>query len=285
MRSSLVTLVLLLHAVPAAAQLGPNGPPAEVVENKLPRDLEGIGIDERVGATIPADLHFLDHTGRDVRLGDYFKDGKPVMLVLAYYECPMLCTVVLNGVLDGLRELPFDVGAGFRVVTVSFDPRDDVNAAARKRDTYVNAYGKPIPDKGWDFLVMRPGDPASVKALADAVGFHYQWHADSKQFAHAAGAFVFTPSGQLARTLNGIRFPAMNLRLTLVEASEGKLGGPWDKVLLFCYHYDPNAKGYTLVAARIMRFGGLLMVVVLAVVLGRFWRRERRRARNEARAA
>jgi protein SCO1/2 len=168
---------------------------------------------------------------------------------------------------------------------VSFDPRDDVKGAARKRDTYLNAYGKPIPDKGWDFLVMRPGDAHSVKTLADAVGFHYQWHEDTKQFAHAAGAFLFTPAGQLARTLNGIRFPAMNLRLTLVEASEGKLGGAWDKVLLFCYHYDPSGKGYTLAATRIMRFGGLLMVVVLAVVLGRFWRRERRRARSEARAA
>src|SRR5262249_2244869 len=204
---------------------------------------------------------------------------------LASYECPMLCTIVLNGVLDGVRELPFDVGKGYRIVTVSFDPRDDVKGAARKRDTYLNAYGKPIPDKGWDFLIMRPGDPHSVKTLADTVGFHYQWHEDTKQFAHAAGAFVFTPDGRLARTLYGIQFPAMKLRLTLVEASEGKLGGAWDKILLFCYHYDPNGKGYTLAATRIMRFGGLLMVVVLALVLGRFWRRERRRARNEARAA
>jgi len=278
-------VTLLLYAVPAAAQLGPNPPPRAVVENKLPKELEGIGIDERVGARIPADLHFLNQDGRDVRLGDYFGDGKPVMLVLAYYECPMLCTIVLNGVVDGVRELPFDAGDGYRIVTVSFDPRDDVKGAARKRETYLNAYGKPIPPKGWDFLVMRPGDASSVRALADTVGFHYRWDEENKQFAHAAGAFLFTPSGQLARTLNGIRFPVMNLRLSLVEASEGKLGGPWDKILLFCYHYDPNSKGYALAASRIMRFGGLLMVVVLALVLGRFWLRERRRARNEARAA
>jgi len=275
---------LLLTSATAAAQLGPNPPPRAVVENKLPQELNGIGIVDRLGAQMPAELRFLNQDGREVRLGDYFGDGKPVMLVLSYYECPMLCTVVLNGVIDGIRGLPFKAGEGYRLLTVSFDPRDDVKVAARKRDSYLNAYGKPVPDKGWDFLVMRPGDAASVKTLADTVGFHYRWDEETKQFAHAAGAFVFTPDGRLARTLNGIQFPVMNLRLTLVEASEGKLGGAWDKVLLFCYHYDPSGKGYTLAATRIMRAGGFLMVVILAFFLGRFWRRERRRRQHEARA-
>src|SRR5262249_703894 len=156
-----------------------------------------------------------DQNGRDVRLGDYFTDGKPVMLVLAYYECPMLCTIVLNGVLDGVRELPFDVGKGYRIVTVSFDPRDDVKGAARKRDTYPNACGSPTPNKGWVSLIRRRGAPPRGKPPAARVGFHYRWHEDPKQFPPAAGAFVSTPDGRLARPLYGIQFPAMKLRLTL----------------------------------------------------------------------
>ena len=277
-------VTLLLTSATAAAQLGPPPPPRAVVENKVPPILVGIEIEDKLGAAIPADLRFLNQDGREVRLGDYFGDGKPVILVLAYYECPMLCTLVLNGVLDGIRALPFAAGEGYRVLTVSFDPRDNVQIATRKRESYLNAYGKPIPDRGWDFLVMRPGDADSIKTLAATIGFRYRWDEETKQFAHAAGAFVFFSSGKLARTLYGHTFDPMKFRLTLVETSDGKLGSAWDKVLLWCYHYDPSGKGYALAATRIMRAGGFLMVVIMVFFLGRFWRRERRRRHDEARA-
>ena len=276
-------VTLLLTSATAAAQLGPN-PPPRPVENKTPKMLEGIEIEDKLGAKIPADLRFLDQDGREVRLGDYFGDGKPVILVLAYYECPMLCTLVLNGVLDGLRALPFAAGEGYRVVTVSFDPRDTPEVARQKRESYVGAYGKPIPPKGWDFLVMRPGDADDIKTLAATIGFKYRWDPEQKQFAHAAGAFVFFSQGTLARTLYGHVFDPTKFRLTLVETSEGKLGSAWDKILLWCYHYDPSGKGYVLAATRIMRAGGLLMVALMVFFLGRLWRRERRRRQHEARA-
>ncbi len=274
MKRSLTMALVLMSAVAWAD-----------VEPKLPKEFQGIDIEDRHGAKLPQDLRFLDHEGREVRLGDYL-DGQPLLLVLAYYQCPMLCSIVLNGVTDGIRPLPFTPGKGFRVLTVSIDPRDTLELARGKRDTYLEAYKKPIAGpRAWDFLIQRPGDEASIKQLADTVGFRYRWDDETQQFAHAAGAFLFTPDGRLSRTLYGIQFPERELRLAIVEASEGKLGSAWDKVLLFCYHYDPSGRSYTLAVMRLVRLGAALTVLILGTFLFRLWRRERTRGRVENRTA
>src|SRR5262249_55126051 len=148
-----------------------------------------------------------------VRLGDYLDGTHPIILVLAYYQCPMLCSIVLNGVLDGMKDLGWSAGNEYRVVTVSFDPRDTLETARKKRETYIGHYGRPLPERAWDFLI---GPKETSQKLADTVGFHYRWDARTNQFAHAAGIFVFTPDGRLSRTLYGIQFPAKTLRLALV---------------------------------------------------------------------
>lgn len=237
--------------------------------NELPRELSGVGIDERPGAVPPRDVQLRDQDGKAVRFGDLLDGEHPVVLVFAYFRCPMLCSMVLNGLSAGLKELAWTPGKEFRVVTVSIDPTDTPEMAAAKRANQLEAFAKKLPDHAWDFFV---GSEAEVKRLADSVGFHYRYDESQKQYAHAAGAFLLTTDGRLSRTLYGITFPERSLRLGLVEASEGKMGGAWEKVLLFCYHYDPAAKGYVLFARRVMQLGGLLTVLVLLLLLRRVWR-------------
>lgn len=244
---------------------------ASAKDTSVPVELEGIDIEDRQGALVPRDIALRDQSGRAVTIGDYLDGKRPVMLVLAYYDCPMLCTLVINGALEEMKKLPWTAGNEYRVVVVSFDPRDTTESAAKKRLNYLDAYGRPVADKGWDFLV---GDEAQVKALAAAAGFHYRWDEGQKQFAHAAGAFVYTPDGRLSRTLYGITFPS--LKLALLEASEGKIGTVVDRVLLFCFHYDPLARGYVIATTRLVRASGALTLAALALWLLRFWRRERR---------
>lgn len=241
--------------------------------NDVPKPLVGIEIVDKRGADLPKDLTFTNHEGKTVTLGSYFS-GKPVILVMAYYECPMLCTVVLNGLNAGLRDLAWKPGKDFRVVTVSFDKRDTVEAAKKKRDVYLKAYGRPVDPGGWDFLI---GDERSVVELAKTIGFGYRWDEKTDQFAHAAGAFVLSPNGKLSHTLLGIQFSERDLRLSLTEASEGKLGSAWDRVMLLCYHYDPNEHSYVLAGKRFMRAGGTLSALALGVFLARLWRREMRK--------
>ncbi len=265
-----------LSLVPASGSAfpqNPSGPPQTqgvAPVDQTPKPLEGIEIADKRGTFVSKDLRFRDQEGRDVTLGTYL-DGKPVVLVFAYYECPMLCTVVLNGLKDGLKELAWTAGKEFRVVTVSFDQRDDAAKAAKKRMAYVDAYGRPLSTHAWDFLV---GDEASVRALAKSVGFAYRWDDKTEQFAHPAGAFVLTPEGRLSQVLHGIQFSARDLRLALTEATQGKLGSAWDRVLLLCYHYDPNEHSYVLAGKQLMRAGGGLTLLVLGAFLFRLWRRD-----------
>lgn len=255
------------------------GPTAHAADTKLPKQLEGIDILDRQGAELPRELVFRDHDGKPVKLGDYLDGKQPLLLVLAYYQCPMLCSIVLNGVTEGAKKVAFTPGKGYRILTVSIDPRDTALLAGSKRKTYLEALGKPIAAHGWDFLLGSPDAPDAVKQLADTVGFQYRWDPETQQYAHAAGAFLFTPDGRLSRTLYGINFPERDLRLAIVEASEGKLGSAWDKILLLCYHYDPG-DGYTLAIMRIMRIGGVLTVVAVGAFLVLLWRRERGRTRR-----
>ncbi len=244
---------------------------AAAKDTSVPAELDGIDIEDRHGAELPRDIALRDQDGRAVTVGDYLDGKRPVLLVLAYYDCPMLCTLVINGALEEMKKLPWTAGNEYRVVVVSFDPRDTTESARKKRLNYLDAYGRPVAEKGWDFLV---GDEAQVKALAAAAGFHYRWDEGQKQFAHAAGAFVYTPDGRLSRTLYGITFPS--LKLALLEASEGKIGTVVDRVLLFCFHYDPMARGYVIATQRLVRASGALTLAALSLWLLRFWRRERK---------
>jgi len=264
----LVVLALVMGARTARA-----GDPA------LPKELVGVDIDEKFGATLPADVRLRDQDGRDVRLGDYIDGEHPVILALAYYECPMLCTLVLNGLVDGMKTLEWTAGKEYRVVVVSFDSRDTPELAKKKRAAYLGTYGRSVGERGWDFLV---GDEAEVRRLADAVGFKYHWEEATKQFAHAAGAFVVTPGGTLSRTLYGIAFPQKDLKLALLEATEGKIGSAWGRVLLFCFHYESSEGRYVLATRRLMKAGGVITVLGIAALLARYWRSERRRSAKPA---
>lgn len=258
-----VLLAAALFAVPASAQ---------TTAADLPPEMQDIGIDDRTGSTVPRDIRLTDHTGRERTFGDYLDDGKPVVLVLAYYQCPMLCTLVLNGIADGLKQLAWTTGESFRTLVVSIDPTETPKLAAEKRANYLEDYGRHVGERGWDFLVA---EEDQVRRLADAVGFRYRWDEATSQYAHAAGAFVFTPDGTLSRTFYGITFPERDLRLALTEAGEGRIGGAWERILLFCYSYDPHARGYALAAMRVMKAGGALTVLVL--LLGFLWLNRRYR--------
>ncbi|WP_434043443.1 MULTISPECIES: SCO family protein [Sorangium] len=274
--SALLALLALVVATVTPARS------ARAADTTIPTELVGVDIEERPGAMLPRELRLRDQSGQEVELGRYATGDKPLVLVLGYYECPMLCSLVLNGVLQAMKETDWAAGTEYRTLVVSFDPRDTPDVARKKRANYIEAYGRPVSGDGFDFLV---GDEASVRALANTVGFGYRWDETTKQYAHAAGAFVFTPDGRLSRTLYGISFPQKNFSLALREAGSGKVGSAWDRVLLFCFHYDPNARGYVLATKRLMKASGAVTVVLIGLWLIRFWRNERSRSRarvNEA---
>lgn len=239
-------------------------------EQLLPRELEGVGVDEKVGQQVDLALTFTADNGYPVALSQYFHKGKPVILNLVYYSCPMLCNLVLNGQAASLRDIPWTPGNEFEIVTISIDPRETFDLAQKKRELYHESYGRPAP--GWHFLVDHEGH---AKQLAEQIGFHYRWDERTEQFAHAAAIMVLTPEGKLSRYLYGIKFNARDLRLALTEASESKFGFSVDRLLLYCFHYDPQARSYVLFAANFMRAGGAGVVLIMGFVFVRLWRRER----------
>jgi protein SCO1/2 len=232
-------------------------------QNKV---LEKVGFTQNLGAQVPLDLSFRNEQGQSVPLSAYFGQ-KPVLLNLVYFECPMLCTEVLNGTVRTLRAMPLTVGKDFNVVTVSFDPRETSSMAAAKKNVYLDRYGRKGSRDGWAFLT---GDEPSIKALADAVGFHYAYDKELDQYAHASGIIVLTPEGQVSHYFYGVEYPTQETRLALVEASHGKIGSPVEQLLLYCYHYDPTTGHYGLAIMRVMRVTGvatLLLLVTLIITL------------------
>jgi len=246
---------------------------AQVPEDSTPPALRGVGLDQHLGDEAPLGLSFVDESGQPVRLADYFGE-RPVILTLNYYQCPMLCTLELNGLVSALRTLSLEPGRDFRMVTVSINPKEGPELAAQKKAVYVKDYARAGASSGWHFLT---GEESSIQELARRVGFRYSFDAASGQYAHAAGIVLLTPSGRISRYFYGVDFPPRDLRLALVESSEGKIGSLADQVLLFCFHYDPSSGRYSLAALRVMRLGGLLTVLVLAAVILRTLRRERAR--------
>jgi protein SCO1/2 len=236
----------------------PGAPP----EAPLPAPpLKDIGFDQRLGETVPLGLAFRDEAGKTVHLRDYL-GRRPVILSLVYFDCPMLCGMTTDGLVRSLRALRFSAGADFEVLSVSFDPRETPEMASAKKGPVMRQYGRKGGAEGWHFLT---GDKASVDALTSAVGFRYVWDAEQKQFAHATGVLVLTPQGKIARYFFGIEYPAKDLRLGLIEASEERIGNVVDQLLLLCYHYDPKSGRYTAAIQNIVRAGATL---TLAAVLG-----------------
>jgi len=229
-------------------------------QSSLPPLLHEVGIDQKLNNQIPLDLMFRDEAGNDVRLGQYFGQ-RPVLLVLAYYDCPMLCTIVLNGVLHSVKELKYNIGREFEIVTVSFDPTEKPSLAAAKKAIYVGLYNRPNAGVGWHFLT---GDETSIHQLTQAVGFRYNYDPQTKQYFHATGIMVLTPGGRLARYFYGIQYPSGNLRLGLVEASEGKIGSPVDQVLLYCSQYDPATGKYSVIVSHVLKIAAAATVLSLA---------------------
>ena len=238
--------------------------------SELPPELQGVGIVEKIGQKIDLELEFVAENGYPVRLKEYFYKGRPVILNLVYYSCPMLCNLLLNGQTEALREIPGQPGTDFEIVTISIDPAETFDLARQKRAAYIESYGRPAP--GWHFLTDYRGN---VKQLAQQVGFYYRYDERSRQYAHAAAIMLLTPEGVVARYLYGVHFKPRDLRLALAEAARGHGAFSVDRLLLFCFHYDPQARSYVLFATNFMRAGGALSVLVLGLVLYRLWRRER----------
>jgi protein SCO1 len=241
-------------------------------DTSLPTPLRDVGYDQRLGAQVPLDLAFRDEAGRPVRLGELVRE-RPAVLLLAYYTCPMLCTVVLEGAAASLRVIPFTAGRDFDVVVVSFDPRDTARLAAAKKSEVVARYARPEGAAGWHFLT---GSAPSIAVLTRTVGFRYYFDDKTGQYAHAAGLVLLTPTGRISRYFYGVEFPARDLRLGLVEASGEKIGSLVDQVLLFCYHYDPVIGRYSAMTLNLVRAGGAATVLGLALAILLMRRRERR---------
>ena len=251
-------------------------PPGPRASEQIPI-LKKVGLDQHLDGQVPLDLPFVDEHGRDVKLGDYF-GTRPVVLVLAYYNCPMLCTLVLNGSISALQTLSFDAGADFEYVVVSFDPGDTPVMARAKKESYLPRYGRERGEAGLHFLT---GRPSSIEALTTAVGFRYAYDPAIGQFAHPSLITVLTPGGRISRYLYGFDFPPYDLRLALVEAGEGRIGSAVDHVLLYCYHYDPASGKYGVAILNVVRLGGLLTLAAIGTFVLMSRRSERR---HEARA-
>jgi protein SCO1/2 len=232
-----------------------------IADTQLPPSLRGVRFDQRLNEQVPLDIPLVDESGHAVTLGDYFND-KPVILVLAYYRCPMLCTMVLNGLVRGLLDVPFSPEQDFRIVTVSFDARETPEQAAAKKKTYIERYGRKGAAAGWHFLT---GPQSSIDRLTEAVGFQYVYDRQRDEFAHAAGIMVLTPQGKISHYLYDVQYSGRDLRLALVEASQGKIGSPVDQILLYCFHYDPNQGKYGPQIMTMVRAGGALTLVGLGL--------------------
>lgn len=240
-------------------------PPANV----RPPMLKNVGIEQHLNEQIPADLAFVDETGKTVRLGDYF-GKKPLVLSLVYYQCPMLCGEVLNGLESAMRVLKFDVGKEFDVLTVSFDPHETPAMAAAKKAEYMKRYHRQGAEAGWHFLT---GNQESIDALTKAAGFQYQYDATSGQFAHASAIAVLTPEGKLAQYYYGVEYAPKDLRLGLVEASNNKIGNLVDGVLLYCYHYDPRTGKYGAIVSRVLKLSAAATIFVIGMMMVFLFRR------------
>ena len=257
-----VIAVMVLLAVSAFGQGMTSGilSPSPSVR---PPGLKNVGIQQNLNQEIPANLAFTDDLGRSLHLGDYF-GKRPLILNLVYYNCPMLCGEVLSGLEHSLSMMQFDVGKEFDVITVSFDPSETPEMAAKKKSEFLRRYKRAGAEQGWHFLV---GKPDAIDALTKAAGFQYQYDAKTKQFAHATAILVLTPEGRIAQYYYGVEYPPKDLRLGLVEAGKGKIGDIVDQLLLYCYHYDPEQGKYSATILRVLRLAGVATMLCIGTLI------------------
>ncbi|MFL5304937.1 MAG: SCO family protein [Polyangia bacterium] len=272
---ALAVAVVLTPALVSARPALPEPQPALAT----PPAVAAVDIDEKLGAAVPLDLTFTDSNRRPVRLRDFADAQRPVVLVLAYYRCPMLCDLVLGGISRTLHQLGWVAGRDYRGVTVSIDPHDTPPVAHLKQNAVLQAVGQtgPEAERGWPFLV---GDAHNIAALADAVGFRYAYDPRSRQFAHPAVVMILTPDGRVSRYLYGVNFHLLDVRLALTEASHGKVGGIVDRVLLTCFHYDPSARRYGFYVSAVLKGGATCALLAVGAFLTVLWRRDARRMRG-----
>jgi protein SCO1/2 len=266
-----VALILTLAATLCATASAQYFTPPET-KTVAPPGLEGVGIDQRLNEQLPLGLTFKDEQGKTVKLGDYFHDGRPVILNLVYFQCPMLCTEVLNGLTSALKVIKFVPGKEFEVVTLSIDPSETPQLAANKKEMYLKKLGNPEAGKGWHFLT---GEQAQISELAKAAGFNYRYDPKTGQFAHAAAIMLVTPEGKLSQYYYGVEYSAKDMRLGIVEASQNKIGSLADQVLLYCYHYDPSTGKYGATITNIVRLAGVTTVIVLGSAIILLFRQEK----------
>jgi protein SCO1/2 len=274
----LVLAVGLVTGSDARAQAWREG--GEGAPNATPPELLGVAIEEHLGQPVPTDATFRDTEGHAVRLGDYLDGKRPTLLVFAYHTCPMLCSLVLDATVRSLNEVAWTVGREFDVLSISIDPNDTPETATRKRAQVVASYARARGSTvGWHFLV---GDEANIRKVTQAIGFAYRYDARQKQYAHPAAIYLLTPDARIGRYLYGIEYPPNDVRLGLLEASAGRSISTTERILLYCYHYDPQGKHYSLVAMNVMRLGGALTIVVMGAFLAAMWARERRRRKRDS---
>jgi protein SCO1/2 len=277
-RNDLVAVLLAACASIAAwSQAMPKLQPGEAVPNQKPSILDQVGLDQRLNSQVPLDLAFNDESGQAVQLQQYFGQ-KPVILILVYYQCPMLCTQVLNGFTGAMNGIVrFNIGREFNVVTVSIDPRDTPLDAAAAKKKYLQRYRRAGADQGWHFLT---GKKDQIDALAQSVGFRYAWDPEIQQYAHASGIMLLTPSGRVAQYYYGIEYAPRDIQLGLIEASKGKIGNVVDQVLLYCYHYDPRQGKYGAVIFNVLRLSALATVLAVGGFMLIMFRRDSLAARQ-----
>lgn len=271
MKSLVLITLLFSSTVFAIGGKGPMEVGKDGLKNTAPIVLSKIGIDEKLGDQIDLSLKFTDDEGQEVTLGKYFKAPKPVLLMLIYYSCPTLCNTHLNSLMDTFRKSNMTIGEDYEFVAISIDPDESYKLAAAKKVSYLEEYGKPETKDGWHFLT---GTEENIAAIADQVGFKFAWDYQQRQWAHAAAAYAITPKGILSYYHYGVSIDPKVLRLSLVEASENKLGNVLDRVVLFCLQYDPDKKTYAFYAYNLMRVGAIFTAIILIFFLFRFWRKE-----------
>jgi protein SCO1/2 len=273
----LLTVSLLALSGLALAQGAANtyvpGQANPMTSTEMPKELEGVGIDEHLGANVDLSMPVKDELGNIVPLSTYFKGDHPVILSLVYFSCPHLCNFHLNGLAEGMKNLAWVPGQQFEVVSLSIDPKETPQLAGRKKDSYVHLLGKPEAAQGWHFLTA---DQPVIDQLSKTTGFKFKWNEQAKDWMHASAAIVMTPQGKISRYLPGIDFQAQDLKLALLEASNGKIGTTADKLIMFCYQYDSHTSKYSIMVFRLMQLGGALIILVLAMVLVPFWWRSRK---------
>lgn len=264
-RIAILFLILLLMSLVANAYDGKQLPDQA---DQKPAELEGVGIDQKLGAKLNLSLKFKNEENKEVVLGDYFNRGKPVIISLVYYACPGLCNFHLNGLTETLKDVDWNPGDKFEILAISFDPKENSELAKNKKKNYMEIYKRPEAEKGWHFLTA---DQDTINNITATVGFKYKWNEKENEWSHASAAIVATPGGVISRYLGGIQFDPKDIKLALNEAAGGKIGSLIDKVILFCFHYDPQANKYALYAYNLVRLGGGIIVLVMFFWLLPFW--------------